>query len=479
MNRPPPAIGPKSAAAILCLAFAACDRPHPAPTEPSAPKPGPREVSFGGGGPGFVSWVDASGNLAVTHRFDEDHNGDGRLDPLFGDHGEPTGDRPSVWLERLDIPGPAERFDELITTAPGARWVVLRRGADLVAISADRRWELREADVQPDPSPCAPARQASIDPTSTWLVFLRAAPHRAVVKHLGTGEETEIPADGPLWRAHAMPLGWVLLRELTDDTDRDGRLEMPRQQGSCICRWCSRFATSVGTGRLVGDVAREVMVDRAGRRSPPPPGPIPIAPDAVWSLGKNTLHQFDGSPRPLPRGCTVTAIPLGAERLVLSCDGRSVVWDPTTQRRIEVDGRVEAIDTVLPPSGPWLVVAQLRDGERRIGRLHLETGVVEEGPPAFRWGAPHPSGWRLVADEQRTYAYDAATGTTTVLEGKLADLDGLTAREGSDWLVIDPHRATPRARLSERPRFVAANGCYVAPHPFQQIVPGPFQWTCP
>lgn len=434
---------------------------------------------FGGDALGFVSWLEANGNFVIVHRFDEDTDGDGRLDPEFGDHGEPQGDWPSVWLYPLPA-GEGERWDELVATDPQGRWVVLRRGDELVAVSAQRRWPLTGADVRPDPSPCAPARQAGIEPSGQWLTFMRADPARAVVKRLSTGEEREVLAEGVLWRADPMPRGWVMLREVLADTDGDGEIRMPRRQGTCICRWCSRFASSVGGGRLVGDESRATMVDARGQRWTPPDGPIPVAPDAVWSLPRQQLFGTDGVRRPLGDGCSMKLLPLGSSRIVVSCAGKPFVWDVATDERTPIKARVEPIWVHAPPSGDWVPVAVTDEhGMKWMSRLNLSDGAVEQGPRALRWGTPHPSGWRLVASDTGLAAWDVATGTTTVLDVTAADLDGLVAHRGHTWFVIDPLKPKPVASLEVEPRFVGSNGCYVKPHRFNHPVHGPFEWVCP
>lgn len=470
----------------LLTCGSACDRSDPKPKRPHSHEVVlPDEVTFGTSDLGFVSWLESNGAFVITHRFDEDTNGDGQKNPNFGDHGEPEGDWPSVWLQPLPS-GEAERFDELVTSDPANRWVVMRRGEELIAISASKRWPLDGADPTPGPSPCLAARQASIDPTSTWLAFIRSElqkdgsrKDRAVVKNLASGKEREVPAEGLLWRADAMPRGWVMLREVLADTDGDGAIAMPRREGTCICRWCNRFAASVGAGKLVGDESREVMVDTQNRRATPPRTPIPLGPDAVWSLAENQLYAFDGSKRQIGKGCTMRLIPLGTDRIIANCGGEYVVWNASTEQAVPLEKPVNALQPYSPPSGGWVAVQFTDDeGKQRVGRLSLGDGRIEPGPTAIRWGSPHPSGWRLVADESKLYAWDVSTGVSTTLDVTGAKIDGLVAHRGQEWFPIDPHKRTPIATLADTPRFVAANGCFVAPHPYNQPVRGPFQWKC-
>lgn len=461
---------------------ASCDRTSPAPPavhqHAHGPEPDAPEQTFGDDTLSFVSWLEANGSFVVVHQFDRDTNGDGELDPKFGDHGEPEGDWPSVWIYPLPG-GEPEQFDELVTSDPANRWAVLRRGDALFAVSASKRWTLEGADPTPDPSRCAPARQASIDPTSSWLTFIRRDPDRAVVKNLSTGSEREVAAEGLLWRADAMPRGWVMLREVVADTDGDGEIAMPWREGTCICRWCSRFASSVGRGRLVGDESREVMVDTQNRRATPPIAPIPLAADAVWSMADNKLTTFDGSGATLGSGCAMRLLPLGTDRVVANCGGEFVVWNATTGESVAVERPVNALQPYSPPTAGWVAVQFTDDeGTARVGRLNLGDGRIEAGPPAVRWGAPHPSGWRLVADATTTHAWDIGSGSSTTLDFAGAELDGLLARRDGKWLVVDPHKPMPAATLDEQPRFVASNGCYVAPHPYNQPVRGPFELIC-
>ena len=472
---------------IAHLAFlvilGACDRadpPLPAPKSVDAPRVSPVAVAdftpFGGEQLGFVSWLEANGRFVVTHAFDADTNGDGKIDPMLGDHGEPEGDEPSVWLWYLVAPGEPQRWDEFITSDARDRWLVLRRDQELVAISAASRSTLDAADTRADPSPCAPPRQASFDPTGRWLVFPRADPDRAVVRRLSSGSEREIFASSPLWRAEAMPAGWTMLREVVEDTDGSGELEMPRRQGTCVCRWCAQFAKSMGAGALVGDrTSQRIVMSDDAEFSLDAPGPLPVTNDVVWSLATQELIGA----RSVPDGCQVAVVPIGEPHVLLRCGTTSRVWNVADDSQIALERQVQGLTQADLAHDGWVAV-QMRDddGKRRVGRLELGTGRIEMGPQALRWGQPHPSGWRVVADENTVSVYHPATGQAAPLPVSPArSLDGLVVGTNGAWRVVDPSGKVSEV-LTTRPHFVSANGCYVAPHDRTRPTRGPFRLQC-
>lgn len=468
---------------LAALWVTACKRETPvsqAKKEGVSEPAGPRVTPFGGPHLGFVDFLERDARFAVMHRFIEDTDGDGNIDPELGDHGEPGGDLPVVTVHDFRT-GKQTLYDELIATDSRLRYVVVRKDADVVLWSASGAVKLPNADPREDANPCMPARQASIDPGGTWMTYLRAHPDRVVVRELQTGNERELPAKGNLWRADPTPRGWAMLREIINDTNQDAQLNWPRRKGSCVCRWCAKFAKSLGAaGFEAGDEFQSTLVDPTGRRIEGFEQPLPVAPGRVWSLTRHRLYDLEGNVVELgpDEACRLAALPLETGKLVTRCGARFQIWDPVSGESVPIKQRIEALELYAPALDGWLGVRV--DGEagiKHIGRLNLETGVVEVGPTALRVGPAHPSGWVLVADAGGTHAFNIATGATTSIDGVGDHYIALGYRADDAWVVVDPEQGKT-ARVDKPPLFVAANGCFVKPYDTSQPVKGPFELVC-
>lgn len=467
----------------LCLAsLLGCERKaakEATPQTAAEVEPSPDVVEFGGEATGFVDWLERDGRFVVMHRFTEDTDGDGTINASLGDHGEPLGDKPVVTTVDLRS-GDATDWDELLATDPQGLWAVLRRGDEIVALSAARSLTLEGADVTPDPSPCMPARQASIEPSGTWVSFIRNDPERVVVRNLRSDEEREFEAKHTLWRGDPTPLGWAMLREVQEDTDGDGELKIPVRRGSCACRWCSRFSTSVGAAGFAGDDFESVLVTPDGERHDELGQPLPVAPGFVWSLADNELKTLDGKPVQVgpEAGCRLLALPIGSGTLVLRCGTDTRIWDPVTGKSTPVEARIDALELFVPPRSGWIAVRVHEGDQTYVGRLSVDSGVVERGPPARRFGPTHPSGWLLAAGEDAMWAYDVHTGKKSRVGDAEGSFHALIIKRQDGWVVPEPSTGKT-TNLEEQPAFVASNGCFVEPHEMARPVKGPFRYVCP
>ncbi len=439
-----------------------------------------RGKPFGGDALGFVDFLERDGRFVVMHQFLEDTDGDGKIDPELGDHGEPEGDLPTVVIEDLRT-GARTMYDELIEMDPRWRFVVVRHEADLFFVDAEGAKKLEGADPRADANPCMPARQASIDASGRWLTYLKTEPDRVVVRDLRTGTEREIVPEGKLWRAEPTSLGWVMITEIVEDTDGDDVLNWPRRQGSCVCRWCSRFAKSMGhAGGFAGDKARPVIVDANGNRHPDIKQPVPVASNAVWNLDTQRVNDLAGNPVSVgPRdGCRAIAVPLDTGKLITRCGVDSFVWDVATETALPVKDAIEPLDVFSAVYDGKIGVRITEDGGTNVGRLDLATGLVEIGPRAIRVGPRHPSGWLLTADPANTHAYSLVTGATSTIEDKGGRLLPLTYGDKGSWKVVDPEHGKV-TEVDEAPEYIASNGCFIEPYSKTRPVKGPFRWVCP
>ncbi|MGF1467592.1 MAG: hypothetical protein ACFCGT_15815 [Sandaracinaceae bacterium] len=449
-----------------------------------ATAPSQRGPALGGRSFGFVAWMDAAGRLALLYTFAER--------PTFGHHGEPRGAAPEHVL--IDLAGGgAIAVDDLVVAGPrGERVAILSEGRLRVVGSDGPDIDLTDlgADPRGDDNLCLARPQVAFDETGRRVSWI--PPHRrsAVIRDLRTGVECEVPTDGAMvWRA--MPLavdGWTLLREVPEDSDGDGAVTFPRQQTSCVCRWCGRFALSYGFYGWAGDAFRSVAVAPDGTRHALAQEMVPVGDAARASVDRRTstveLLDLSGRPVLLPEGCTVSAAAPGASTALLSCGRRTRLLNPATggSRELAVPVDLEAIaHSWLDRDDRLWAVAVARQGPRRfLSRLRMADGRLEVGPRIQ--GAP--SGhrrWVSALTGEGVAALDLETGRAVVAvipgvtrtSGLVATLrTGQTALLGAEtgrYLVTDVPLAAGDSR-----------GCGLLPDAVEgNLEIGPWRQVCP
>jgi hypothetical protein len=134
------------------------------------------ERSFGGSNLGFPVWVSANGRLAILYQFRTDNDGDGKIEPIFGHHGEPLGDRWQPFLFDLAA-GTEEAFDDVLTAEAGGRFAVLQRGSGLWLLDAQSGSSTdltqRGAVAVSDDNACLPPRAVSFGESQGSLALFR------------------------------------------------------------------------------------------------------------------------------------------------------------------------------------------------------------------------------------------------------------------------------------------------------------------
>jgi hypothetical protein len=484
--------------ALLALAVSGgCDRSAPPMEElritPIRPTESVVSAPFGGDVQGRPAWLSHGGRMALVHRIDADTDGNGRLEAIFGFHGETLGDQPRLWAYDLER-GTGTRYDELLATDPTHRYAALRQtGRYLLldgrtgAVTDLSAWGISGED---DTNRCLPPRQLSFDDEGRRIAFLRGSPPRLVVREIASGAEREIvPDSGLLWRGSFGPFaGWMQM-DVVDAAEGDSAA-FPEMFTTCHSRASLPFASSYSVGGWEGPPFRSVLVPRRGRRVTIPGESLPVGPRA-YALRDTTLRRADGRVVPLPSGCWGMTVFYVAPTVLLECrGGTSALFDPASGRTIRLPVRLSTGDdgtavvdadgrhwaAVLVDVGPASRTTD-RAPEYRLARLRLEDGLIQAGP---RVQSAELTGrhWAVTG----RYALDLRTGTLLEVDTIGVSIhDGLARKDAGPvrMIVLDEARAYPVGPAAAAPN---PDGCviegtqWIRSDPLQR---GPWRRRCP
>jgi hypothetical protein len=470
-----------------------------APPETTA---APAGSSIGSPHPAVLEAASPEKGWAVVCQARQDTDGDGKIAVRIAAHGKLTGDALSSYLVLGS--GEGEPIDELAAYDPAGRWLVIRRAERLLLIdsASGTRSELAGADARPDRAPYRPHRTCSFDAAGRRLLWVKreGTRSRVIVRDLETAVEREIePGPGELWRAElSADGGWALLSMITEDTNKNGRLDWPvppgdnrwRCQGPTpsFAAWLGRgdafsvhvaaatggvvrpvpgLAVTLGTGLVVRGAAGQLFLQDAARPGPP----------LLLTSDKCGARVFAGD---ASRGLLLVACagPAPAARPELALVGPGMrqllgvrVAPFTHDREPGVSRRLEPIysgrDTLL------------FDFEaRRLLTLQPGDLVVDvRGSIA------------LLRRNDRLVLFDAATGREQALPGVVESLlEPVTAGGASGvaavapW-VVDLARGAVLGRFEGRALAVASDGAVLVapggdPSPAELAV-GPLVWRAP
>lgn len=219
---------------LAILAFAGCSVAQIEDSEPTADTL--LTSHFGDSRWGFAEISSANGRLVVLRRF---HGPD---KPVFGLHGDVSVQPELTVFDRFS--GEQHDLTEIIDIDTSRRWLLAISQDQLWLIDAENgKWEsLAGADMESDGNACLPPRHGSFSAKGNKLAWIVDSGGSATVRELSTGREWSVSARGRLWRAWPDDEGdGITLGEL--DSSAQG---FPRQDTSCACRWCGRFAKSYG-----------------------------------------------------------------------------------------------------------------------------------------------------------------------------------------------------------------------------------------
>jgi hypothetical protein len=286
-ERPPVVITPVSALPST--------EPVPASTSGSATsKPPPplrasgpfKADTFGGKRFGFAEGSSKNGRLVFLRRFQ------GSARPTFGQHGESSTPTDLTLFDRVD--GRELPIDELLDVADRRYFLVLEGGAlRVIDAASGASTNLDGVDMADDANLCLPPRQGGFSEGGKRVGWVTSG--GLAVRDLESGVTWTVMSSGRLWR------GWP------DDTGRGATLaevtaagaDWPRQNTSCACRWCGRFAMSHGMYGWSGPTFAIEHVDDAGARKkgvPPKSGPRDGATDGGCTLRATAGEDLEEGP---------------------------------------------------------------------------------------------------------------------------------------------------------------------------------------
>ncbi len=425
------------------------------------------------------------GKLVALYRW----NGD--TEPTFGLHGE--ADEPPT-LEVFDLrTNNIQNYDDLIATDPLHRMAVFRESSHLWLLKADstQRDDLAAsvADLEDDQNACMQPRQVAFNPLGRYLGWIRRSPDRMVVEEVGVrggGEAFEVQTPhGRLWRIEVASLpGWALMREVPRDTDRSRSIEFPVQDTSCVCRWCERFAQSSGFHGWSGDSFKSFLAGPEGRIEVEG-DVIPLGDTTYGDLENLRVKRANGSTYSLPDGCTEARFVHGMPVALLKCGGPSELLSPEADGVVALTEKIEVPTTSTPvvdADGYHWIGVLAGDGEKRLGRLRIEDGRLELGPPALSMAdAPHFSGWMMFQTPSGAAALHLGEGRLRLLE-----IDGVTAvsdlyaRVGQGVFIAMSPSSGYAFRTTMKPYLTTAEGCALQPARVDGALEfGPWRVRCP
>jgi hypothetical protein len=287
------------------------------------------ELVIGTAHPVLLRAASLTGSWVVLCQAREDSDRDGKIKVTVEEHGELSGDRLQTYWVRGG--GPGERIDRFLAQSPDGRFVAVQRSgrALLIDTATSGLIDLSErgADLRDDQSPYLGPRSVRFDPTGRRVLYLRsqtgseaANADRVVVRELLSGIERVIdPGAGLLWRADFDSTGEsVILKVITDDTNKNKRLDWPFPLRRELDAGCTGPVPTFTVWEFPGDQAKT-------RIAPLARSTVYEAPGFIATLGSGWL-QRDGKLRIVWQS-PETASVLTTE----DCNARLLHSDPVKQ----------------------------------------------------------------------------------------------------------------------------------------------------
>ncbi len=469
----------------LCALAACSSTPKPAPDEgvleALAPVVAARaatveaRAAVGDGEQGFVWWLSSGGALAVIYVF-EDTDGSGAIELRFGHHGEPFGDQPVAYLVDLGR-GTRTKIDQVVAMSPTGSHVATMAGGELTIwdgatgeATSTSGWAM---DLNGDGNACMSPRQLTFD--GVGGVWYQDAGSSSTVWRTLDGKETKkhwLESGARPWRTEAVAPGWGAWLTIPVDTDGDGQLTLPRQNTSCACLYCNRFAASMGFYGWSGDAFAFSLLPPGGAEPIQTNGyALPFTRASYIEMTPDGPRAFDleGAALTLPDGC---APPEGKVRAagalaLLECGGDWEIWAPGEEetRASELTILDVPEQSAVAVDGAHWVGALVRSAEGvALARVNLEDGAIVPGTPmgTLAVGATRGGDWIAATSGGALHALNVVTGTRLTGGEALEKISGHVATSGEDATLVDYGRGL-FAPLPARADHTTDTGCALLP----------------
>jgi hypothetical protein len=430
---------------------------------------------FGGGFSGRALWLSANGRYAALFRVTDDTDKNGELNIEFGMHGESSGDE--LALDLFDIEtGQFQRYDDLLSGDPSARYVVLRRGDDtLLFDSADgsvRNLRDLGGGASADRNRCMTPRQIVFDSRGEQIALLNDQPAELIIYTIATGKtRVAYRPTKRLWRVHftANP-SWMLAIEATG--------EFPIQRTSCVSRSRRAFAMSYSTGPLRDGEISYALIGADGRRHAVNEAPVLLGASSYALHESGKMFRIEAGSVEIPEGCNLAGGADGSRVALLACGKSLELFDPESkERKILPDGQaLEFIEGSRRrgADGTWYAVSFPIEGasnvsgaRERLGRVRLEDLRIERGPALFFTRLTNHPEWLVGGRGDDYFLMHVSRGTLLTAHAKDTEAHfdpfALNLQDGS-WLLLDPANQR-QARLRAEIEIGNGHGCFLAATP--------------
>jgi hypothetical protein len=386
----------------------------------------------------------------------------------------------------------------LLAASPDGRYLVIYsegNGPELLDIETGQTENLSsiELDTRTDGLPGDLRSVAFSNNSSKLALVLHEQQPRVVVKDLAANRVFEIvPVGIRVWRiAFDASDQFVVLREVLEDTNHNGRVDWPMPMRNVTESRCLTPIPAHAAFSATGDDAQITIASVTGGTARPQPG-------FVTALGSSVIVKQPGGALAAIEGshsrsisspdCNAQVIGVAPQygRILAGCrdsNGRAKVEleSLTGVQKLDLDVPTSSVDWVVPESGQYAVIYSgarscLIDlvGEKAI-ELENRDQVLAQG----KSGIVIRRGSAIILYNPSTGAFETLLGDvrpgTRVIPGKLTALVGST--------VINADQGRVQGSLSSPVLALGANGCALVSSghssTVRQLPRGPLTWSCP